>query len=96
MIADLPHRLRICGGRYKPDTIVRWITNEAAFELEKMRDANELLDAEIERLRAELSGTAEELRRLRERVTMLVEAAAEDAERAARLERVITNKEPLL
>jgi hypothetical protein len=51
---------------------------------------------EIERLRAELLGNAEELARLRERVTMLVEAAVEDAERAARLERVITNKEPLL
>jgi hypothetical protein len=51
---------------------------------------------EIERLRAELLGNAEELARLRERVTMLVEAAAEDAERAARLERVITKKEPLL
>jgi hypothetical protein len=51
---------------------------------------------EIELLRFELLGKAEELARLRERVTMLVEAAAEDAERAARLERVITNKEPLL
>lgn len=51
---------------------------------------------EIERLRAELVTNADELARLRERVTMLVEAAAEDAERAARLERVITNKEPLL
>ncbi len=51
---------------------------------------------EIERLRAELVTNADELARLRERVTMLVEAAVEDAERAARLERVITNKEPLL
>jgi len=51
---------------------------------------------EIERLRAELVTKDDDLRRLRERVTMLVEAAAEDAERAARLERVITNKEPLL
>jgi hypothetical protein len=51
---------------------------------------------EIERLRAELVSKADELRLLRERVTMLVEAAAEDARRAARLERVITNKEPLL
>lgn len=51
---------------------------------------------EIERLRDELRTKANELRLLRERVTMLVEAAAEDAERAARLERVITNKEPLL
>jgi predicted transcriptional regulator len=51
---------------------------------------------EIERLRAEVVRKADELARLRERVTMLVEAAVEDAERAARLERVITNKEPLL
>ncbi len=51
---------------------------------------------EIELLRFELLGKSEELARLRERVTMLVEAAAEDARRAARLERVITNKEPLL
>ena len=56
--------------------------NEAAVYIEKLWDQNELLEAEISRLR--------------ERVTMLVEAAAEDAERAARLERVITNKEPLL
>ena len=59
------------------------------------RDLRDAAD-EIERLRAELVTNADELRRLRERVTMLVEAAAEDAERAARLERVITNKEPLL
>ena len=39
---------------------------------------------------------ADEIERLRERVTMLVEAAAEDAERSARLERAITNKEQLL
>ncbi len=51
---------------------------------------------EIERLHDELRTKASELRLLRERVTMLVEAAAEDARRAARLERVITNKEPLL
>jgi hypothetical protein len=55
-----------------------------------------LAASEIDRLRAELVTNADELARLRERVTMLVEAAAEDAERAARLERVITNKEPLL
>jgi hypothetical protein len=51
---------------------------------------------EILAYRAEVAIDAEELARLRERVTMLVEAAAEDARRAARLERVITNKEPLL
>lgn len=56
--------------------------NEAAVYIEKLWDQNELLEAEVWRLR--------------ERVTMLVEAAVEDAERAARLERVITNKEPLL
>ena len=51
---------------------------------------------EIWAYRAEVAIDAEELARLRERVTMLVEAAAEDAERAARLKRTITNKEPLL
>lgn len=65
------------------------VTDPIAIELRQAAD-------EIELLRFELLGNAEELARLRERVTMLVEAAAEDAERAARLERVITNKEPLL
>jgi hypothetical protein len=59
-------------------------------------NAMRLAASEIDRLRAELANNRHELARLRERVTMLVEAAAEDAQRAARLERVITNKEPLL
>jgi len=80
--ADLPHRLRICAGRYKPDTVARHIMREAAFEIEKIHDENDII--------------RDRLARLRERVTMLEEAAADDQERAARLERVITNKEPLL
>jgi len=55
---------------------------EAAFEIEKIHDENDII--------------RDRLARLRERVTMLEEAAADDQERAARLERVITNKEPLL
>lgn len=44
---------------------------------------------EIERLRGECS-------LLRQRVTMLAEAAAEDARRMAALERMIAKKEPIL
>ena len=51
----------------------------------------ELLNLNIERV-----ALRKEIVHLREHVRMLEEAAAEDAERAARLERVITNKEPLL
>jgi hypothetical protein len=44
---------------------------------------------EIERLREECS-------QLRQRVTMLAEAAAEDARRMVALERMIAKKEPIL
>lgn len=82
MTADIVTSLR--------DTACCWRgTDPIAIELRQAAD-------EIERLRAELVTNADELARLRERVTMLVEAAVEDAERAARLERMITNKEPLL
>jgi hypothetical protein len=51
----------------------------------------ELLKLNIERV-----ALRKEIVHLREHVRMLEEAAADDQERAARLERVITNKEPLL
>lgn len=82
MSADIVTQLRATACCWRNDDPI-------AIELRQAAD-------EIERLRAEHLGNAEELARLRERVTMLVEAAVEDAERAARLERVITNKEPLL
>jgi hypothetical protein len=67
-------------------------------EVDKVDASNALRLAaqEIDKLRHELWTKEHDIRLLRERVTMLVEAAVEDAERAARLERVITNKEPLL
>ena len=50
---------------------------------------------EIERLRKWTALLQEQNQGLRERVTMLAEAAAEDAQRVQRLEAIIAKKEPL-
>jgi hypothetical protein len=59
----------------------RGIVREAANEIEQLRKWTALLQ--------------EQNQGLRERVTMLAEAAAEDAQRVQRLEAIIAKKEPL-
>jgi hypothetical protein len=81
MSDDIVTRLRGWIPCYRADTDVAVDIANAADEIERLRKWTALLQ--------------EQNQGLRERVTMLAEAAAEDAQRVQRLEAIIAKKEPL-
>ena len=74
---------------------LKTMLDEGKAARELFGDAGKLRD-EVERLRKWIELVQQQNSDLRERVTMLVEAAAEDAQRVRRLEAIIAKKESTL